>query len=280
VFKSATAGTNAGQSPSVSWVSLAYLPKNVAPSVDSIVVQSPNVRVQGFSGPQGQPGQQQPVQLRLPEVAGGPPQQQRPPGPRFEPPPQGFAQKGMQSVLWSARDENDDDLTYTVYFRGEREQNWKLLKDKLEQKFLTWDTTAMPDGAYYLKIVASDEASNPSGEALSAERISDRFEVDNTPPAVTSLRADATPGSADVTARWEAVDSYSPLARVEYSLNASDWRMVYPMDRTSDAPRENFELALRRLAPGEYTLVVRAFDQFENTSSAKITFRVEAMRRR
>ena len=40
----------------------------------------------------------------------------------------------------------------------------------------------MPDGAYYLKIIASDALSNPPDLALQAERESDRFEVDNTTP--------------------------------------------------------------------------------------------------
>ena len=289
VFKAAGAGSTPREpgtsaSPCISWVSLAYLPKNVAPTIDSIVVQNPNVRVQGFSAPQSAAGgQQQPVQLRLPETSlGTQVQPQRGAPTRFEPPPQGFVQKGMQAVLWSARDENEDELSYTLYFRGEREQAWKLLKDKVEQKFYGWDTTTMPDGAYYLKIVATDAASNPAGEGLSVERTSDRFEVDNTPPAVENLRVDTARASnpGEVTARWEAKDSYSPLSRVEFSVDAGDWRTVYPSDRTSDAPRESYELALRNLEPGEHTLVVRVFDQFENTSSAKITFSVEAQKKK
>ncbi len=43
---------------------------------------------------------------------------------------------------------------------------WLLLKDNLEQKFYSWDTTTMPDGGYYLKIVASDAPSNPPAAAL------------------------------------------------------------------------------------------------------------------
>jgi WD40 repeat protein len=277
VFKApAEAGNpNASTSPSISWVSLAYLPKNVAPVIENIVVQNPNIRVQGFAAVQQQ---QQPVQLKIPQTSTGPQAQPAAAGaPRFEPPPQGFAQKGVQSVLWSARDDNEDELTFALYFRGEREQAWKLLKDKVEQKFYSWDTTAMPDGAYYLKIVASDAASNPASDALTAERISDRFEIDNTPPAVEGLRVELARGAnpAEATLWWEAKDSYSPIARVEYSLDASDWRLVYPTDRTSDSPRESYELVLRNLEPGEYTLVVRAFDQFENTASAKIIFRVE-----
>jgi len=35
---------------------------------------------------------------------------------RFEQPPQGFRDKGYQSVLWNARDENDDELRFSVIF--------------------------------------------------------------------------------------------------------------------------------------------------------------------
>jgi sugar lactone lactonase YvrE len=262
-----------GRSPAVniSWVSVAYLPKNIAPSVDAIVVQNPNVRVQGFPS---QPQQQQTAQLRLPPVAGAPGsqpsasssgQQQR-----FEAPPQGFVQRGFYSVLWSAHDDNDDDLVYSVYFRGEGETQWKLLRDRVEQKFLSWESTSLPDGAYVLKIVASDAPSNPPDQALSSERISDRFEVDNTPPAVEGLRAEpANPGTR---IRFVARDSFSRIARAEYSLNAGDWMLVFPVDRLSDAPTETYEILLKDLPAGEHTLAVRVFDQFENVVGAKLTF--------
>ena len=95
---------------------------------------------------------------------------------KIDVPPQGFQDKGYQSVLWSAHDDNDDDLIFAVYYRGEGEQNWRLLKDKITQRFYSWDTTTMPDGAYYLKIVGSDSPSNPPDQALSNEREADRFE--------------------------------------------------------------------------------------------------------
>ncbi|HEX9760336.1 MAG TPA: hypothetical protein VGA40_05435 [Candidatus Acidoferrales bacterium] len=273
---------NNDSAPSIAWVSLAYLPNNVAPVIDDIILQTPNVRVLGFQGsPQAQ--QQQPVQLRLPTIPGA--RQQQQPGQRFSPPPQGFNQKGAQAVLWSAKDNNEDDLTYSIYFRGEGEQNWRLLKDKLDQNYYWWDTTTMPDGAYYLKIVASDAPSNPAGSALSAELVSDRFEVDNTPPAVEDLAAevvrfDAAAGRATVRLRFEVRDSYSAIARAEYSLDAGDWMIVFPADRTSDSPHEKYEVTLEGVTPGERTIVVRAFDQFDNTSSAKVTLSVTAPQRR
>ncbi len=43
----------------------------------------------------------------------------------------------------------------------------------------------MSDGAYYLKIVASDSPSNAPADSLETEMESDRFFVDNTAPIIT-----------------------------------------------------------------------------------------------
>ena len=89
---------------------------------------------------------------------------------KVEIPPQGFEQKGYRSVMWSSHDDNDDDLAFSVYIRGEGEKNWRVLKDKIDQHYYSWDATTLPDGAYYLKIVASDAPSNPADRALTTER--------------------------------------------------------------------------------------------------------------
>jgi hypothetical protein len=279
-------GTSGGITPNLSWVSLSYLPKNIAPVMDAIVVQNPGIRIQSPVGPPPGTTPPQPVLLRLPPRAPGTsgpsvfaPQPGSPEGqpPRFEAPPQGFAQKGYQSVVWSAHDENDDTLVFTIYYRGEDEKNWKVLKDKVEHKFYSWDASTMPDGSYYLKIVASDAPSNPTEDALADERESDRFEVDNTPPVVEKLSA-AT-ASQDVRVRFSARDSYSAIARAEYSLDAGDWTLVFPVGRLTDAPQENYQVLLRDLAPGEHTVAVRVFDEFENTASAKVTFSLPSKKR-
>ncbi len=267
---------------SISWASLAYLPKNVAPTVDAIVMQNPGVRVQGFPGQQAAGGgQQQPAQLRMPPTTLGVPgmsvsQPQQPP--RFDPPPQGLTQRGYQSVLWSARDENDDELVFSLYFRGEGETKWKLLKDKVEQKYFSWESNTLPDGAYYLKVVACDSPSNPPAEMLCNERESDRFEVDNTPPRVEGLRAEAS--NPETRIHFDAKDSFSAIVRAEYSLDAGDWKLAYPADRLSDSPSESYEIVLRELTPGEHTISVRVFDQFENSASAKVTFTTEAPKKK
>ncbi|MGC2331325.1 MAG: hypothetical protein WA581_07725, partial [Candidatus Acidiferrales bacterium] len=261
-----------------SWVNLAYQPKNVAPVIDDIAIQDPGIRVVGFPMQQSGPGTAVPVQLRYPRIAGstsfapmnteGANQ-----GSQIEVPPQGFRDKSYQSVLWSAHDDNDDDLVFSMYYRGEGEQNWRLLKDKLKQRYYSWDTTTMPDGAYYLKIVASDSLSNPVDQALSTERESDRFQVANTPPQIVNLRAGS--GLLNTKASWEATSSSSAIARAEYSVDSGDWKILFPTDLLSDSPKESYFVQLPGLPPGEHTLAVQVTDQFDNTAAAQVTFTVE-----
>jgi hypothetical protein len=202
---------------------------------------------------------------------------------RFEQPPQGFREKGYQSVLWSAHDENDDELRFSIYFRGENETDWKLLKDKLEQKFYSWDSTAMPDGAYYLKIVVTDATSNPPAQALTTERESERFVVDNTAPTIQDLQAAASGRMADqvrgskdaVVVKFGARDASSSIERAQYSVDGGDWIIVAPVTGISDSPEEHYQIILEKLPAGEHTIAVRAYDQFENVGSAKTTVKVQ-----
>ena len=267
----------------ISWISLAYLPRNVAPVIDGIAVQDPGVRAQ--ASVIIQTGQQPSVNLRQPQAS-------NPTGVvvtqstsvRFEQQPQGFREKGYQSLLWSAHDENDDELRFSIYFRGENETDWKLLKDKLEQKFYSWDSTAMPDGAYYLKIVATDAPSNPPAQALATERESERFVVDNTPPVIEGLATDdwtrCQGGGCEISpiVRFTARDATSSIERAQYSVDGGDWVIVTPKNGISDAPEEHYQFSIALLAGAahgsEHTIAVRAYDRFENVGSAKTIVKV------
>jgi WD40 repeat protein len=267
----------------VDWASLAYLPRNVAPVIDGIAIQDPGVRATATNIMST--SQPTTVTLKLPpapNVSGLIITQSSTP-PRFEPPPQGIQQKGYATVLWTAHDDDDDELRYAVYYRGENEQDWKLLKDKLEQKFYSWDTTSFPDGAYYLKIVATDAPSNPPATALTTERISERFEVDNTPPVIEHLQAEfraADKAGSSIAVKFTARDASSSVERAQYSLDGGDWILVSPAGNISDAPEEHYELTISDPSAGEHTIAVRAYDRFENIGSAKTTVTVPSSNRR
>jgi hypothetical protein len=286
-WKAVLRGGSGTPTPAIDWFSIAYLPKNIPPLVTAIALEDPGVHVQGISVPMMGAGPQGPVQLRMPQpvpsaasanaafnIPGVSTTGPQPGSPHFDPIPQGFSQKGYQSVLWTADDVNDDQLEFAVYFRGENETSWKLLKDKLDSRFYSWDTTSMPDGAYYLKIVASDAPSNPTGDGLSSERESDRFVVDNAPPSIAQLTAESV--SAGVRVRFQASAPVSFVARAQYSVDAGDWTLIFPAGGLSDAPRENYDFQLQKISPGEHTVTVRVYDQFENVSSAKATVRISS----
>ena len=263
----------------VDWVSVSYQPRNVTPVIDGIALQDAGVRAVAPSVIQGT----QNVALKQPPTANpaaatGVVVVTTPP--KFEPQPQGMVQKGYQAVLWSAHDDNEDDLKYEVYFRGENQQNWLLLKDNLDQKFYSWDTTSMPDGAYYLKVVASDAPSNPPASALSAERESERFEVDNTNPTIGKIEASATGMNADRSQgvsydfQFTASHPSSSIERAQYSVDGGEWILLAPDKGISDYKTETYSFTVRHLMPGEHTIAVRAYDRFDNVGSAKTTITI------
>jgi hypothetical protein len=265
----------------IDWVSVAYQPRNVAPVIDGIVIQDPGVRAQAPMGVTVPPN----VTLKQPPAPNPNPSTtvisaNPSPAPKFELQPQGTTQKGYQSVLWSAHDDNDDDLRYAVYFRGENQKDWLLLKDNLEQKFYSWDTTSMPDGAYYLKIVASDIPSNPPELALKAERESERFEVDNTAPTVGKIQANPTRktenGSLGAWYDFQFTASHptSSIEKAQYSVDGGEWILLEPVSGISDYKTETYLFTVHALGPGEHTIAVRAYDRFENVGSGKTTIQV------
>ncbi|HYA63076.1 MAG TPA: hypothetical protein VED66_07715 [Candidatus Sulfotelmatobacter sp.] len=264
----------------IDWVNVAYLPKNVAPVIDGIAIQDPGVRAQAPMGMVGQPANVALKQPATPNPAGGPTGVVITTTAKFEIQAQGILQKGYQSVLWSAHDDNDDELKYAVYFRSENQREWLLLKENLDQKFYAWDTSSMPDGAYYLKIVASDAPSNPPAQALTAERESERFEVDNTPPTISKIEASPTGMSADRSQgvsydfQFTASHPTSSIEKAQYSVDGGEWILVAPAKGISDYKTETYSFTVRGLNPGEHTIAVRAFDRFENVGSAKATIQV------
>ena len=255
----------------IEWVSLAYEPKNVAPVIDGIALQDLGVRAQAQ---QNLATGAAPVAiLKYPPAqttSGGVilNQTQTTTTTKFEAPPQATVQKGYQTVVWTAHDDNEDELKYAVYFRGESEKEWKLLKENLEQKFYSFDTTTLADGAYYLKIVASDAASNPPDKALKTERESERFEVDNTPPAVGNVESALAGGK--VTIRFVATDAGSNIERAQYSVDGGEWLLLAPKTGISDGKQESYEFTVNGLQAGEHTIAVRVYDRFENVGSGKV----------
>jgi sugar lactone lactonase YvrE len=183
-----------------------------------------------------------------------------------------FYRKGIQTVTWKASDPNDDDLRFEVHYRAEGETLWKVLRQGLTDPVIAWDTAAMPDGRYTLKVVASDSASNPTESARTGEKTSQSFEVDNTPPQVSGLTS--TSNAEGHRVAFTAEDEISAIQTVEYAVNSGKWTVVFPTDGIADSKLETFDFVLRGYKDsGIYTLVVKVTDVLGNTVTARADLR-------
>ncbi len=253
-------------------VGLNYLPRNVPPVVDEVVV-APGARVAAT------PASTQPptVQVVFPTAAGAA-QAISFVQDASTSPLTAQKDKNAVTVRWSAHDDNGDDLMFAVWYRGENEANWRLLKDKISERFLSFDSSLLPDGSYLAKVVASDAPVHTDAEALTGEKVSAGFTVDTTPPVPGALTATLESGKVHV--RLEARDATSPIAHAEYSVDAGAWQYVEPVGGLSDSLMERYDfLASVPVAagevskPGEHVVAVRVYDRFENMASVKMVVR-------
>jgi hypothetical protein len=175
------------------------------------------------------------------------------------------------NITWQADDPDGDRLVYALYFRGEDEREWKLLKANLRENTYVIDGDALADGRYFFRVTASDREVNPAASAREAELVSVPVLIDNTHPEVR-VSAPRRSGAA-IEMDVEAIDAVSPLRRCEYSVDAGPWMPLEAADGVIDSPRENFRVQLPNVAAGEHVIVIRATDSAGNAGLAKVVIR-------
>jgi hypothetical protein len=262
----AVLAASGNQTPVLTSVTTAYLPRNLRPEISSITVhpagtvfQRPfstgEMEIAGFEGntPDSRAQSQPALPGGLPSSSSSPSLGRR------------IYQKGLQTFVWKAEDENDDRLQFDVMYRREGETSWKALHRALTDPIFVWDTTSVPDGTYFIKVAASDGPSNSPGAALVGEFESVSFDIDNTAPKIDVLPA--ARAGARTTIAFVVRDDQSPVQRVEYSLDASRWRVVYPKDGIPDSRREEFEVSLDAAEAGR-SVIIRTTDMMNNVSTA------------
>ncbi len=254
--------------PTVDSVLLNYLPKNVAPDFDDVTVQV------------GMRYLPMPKLALVPDTSGTAAAN---PQLRLDAPPPTTRDSDSIGVRWTVHDDNDDQMVYSVYYRGDGETRWLLLKDCLTDKYYSFDASLLPDGGYTVEVMASDAPSHSPGQALTSTRDSARFEVDTTPPRIEGLKA-AMEGT-QIHVSFHALDGFSNIKRAEYSVDAADWQYVEPVGQLADSKNASYDFQVAVPAGGnpalpdpakissEHVVVVRVYDRFDNMSSAKTVIR-------
>jgi hypothetical protein len=232
-------------------ISVVYMPRNAAPEVTMVFVFPPGIALQEIP--------QQPLDPGL--VSSG-----------YDPqvfglstniPPRRVFQRGARSLLWQAKDPDDDKLAYTVQYRTSTDSQWHTLASGLAGAWCTIDSDALPDGQYVFRIVASDAPNNPVPRALQGERTSEPVDIDNTAPTLAPVV-----GVDDVT--FTVVDTTSRIASASYSIDGGPWIAVLPVDGIADHLQESYRVRLEGLGAGEHVLAFRVVDVSFNVGLAKV----------
>ncbi|HMF75676.1 MAG TPA: hypothetical protein VK604_08455 [Bryobacteraceae bacterium] len=247
--------SSSGESPDLSIVDIAYLPKNVAPKVQQIEMAPFNYRLAPSSQSLERSVQSSgsPSLLTLPAVGQ---KRSAPPATSLDSGGASTLQysKGFVTARWSASDVNGDPLLYKVEIRGKNETGWRLLKDKLLDRYFAFDGSAFPDGRYVVRVTVSDESGNTPADALTSSLESESFIIDNTPPEVLNV---STTGN---TVKFTAKDALSWVDKAEYSMNGGDWILLAPDNFVTDSQVLTFTVA----AKGGDLVAVRVFDDNDN----------------
>jgi sugar lactone lactonase YvrE len=240
-------------------VSIAYLPQNNPPVIRSISVTNQGP---GASGQKNAASSTTAYSITVTDTG----ETSTPAGTPTQTLSRGAG--GQIQVSWQADDPDGDRLVYALYFRGEDETEWKLLRSNLFENSLLLDGDVLADGRYYFRVTASDRPSNAAAAAREDALVSSPVLIDNTPPVVSLSAPRRNNGHLEVDA--DVLDQTSPLRRCEYSLDAGLWSPVEAADGVTDSPHEQFHIAIENLRPGEHLLVVRAYDTANNAGLAKV----------
>ena len=249
-------------------VTINFLPRNLPPQVDDIVVQ-PGARL--ANTPAATPSTTIPISFRVAPAAaaassstgdlsgsgGGVLVAQR--------------DRTAVTARWLAHDPNGDELIFAVYFRDVHEQTWHLLKDRISERAYSFDANLLPDGEYELRVVASDAPVHPDADTLTAERVSAPFTVDTTPPVPGPLAA--TLRNGELRATIEVRDTTSPISHAEFSIDTGPWQYLEPVGKLSDSLVEHYDLTQKVTTGGEHTIAMRFVDRYENAVSVKAIVR-------
>jgi len=183
-------------------------------------------------------------------------------------------QSHKQTISWEASDANNDPLVYSVYFR-QPGTAWILLKEKVRENQLEWDTRSVADGRYEVRVIASDAAANPPGAGRTTVRVSDPVLVDNTAPVIGDVLWKQK--GAVVTVDVKVVDRTSVVAALEYAVDSGrEWQTILPLDNIFDGPEERATFTVPGLSPGQHQLTLRATDAKGNPAFENVFVNVEA----
>ena len=191
-------------------------------------------------------------------------------------PPSPTAEKREHSPLLKLRfkveNPDNDTLSYRLSYKRETDTLWRPVvpaDEAITKAEYDWNTEAVPDGDYVVRVQVSDAPSVYQDDALDFTFTSAPVLVDNTRPAIANLSATAP------TLSGQALDVGSAITAIEFQIDGGQWHAASVADGLLDQKTEGFSLKLPRLSPGDHSVAVRAFDAANNLGVAHVVVTIK-----
>lgn len=168
-------------------------------------------------------------------------------------------------IKWMAKDEDKDELSYSIYCKLRKESKWLLLKKNLKKNSYIFDKRILPDGLYLFKIIADDLPSNSISTHLTDLIISKPYMIDSTPPEIKLSYEKVKNKTYKI--NGTASDKYSPIDSLSYSIDARSWKALFPKDQIFDTKKEDFQFKYEYKAG---IVIIKAEDESGNSATTHI----------
>lgn len=176
------------------------------------------------------------------------------------------AKSASTKLTWKVDNADNDSLRYRLWFRREESATWRPLTkedEPLSATDYTWNTEALAEGWYRVRVEASDEVANPLGQALKHGLDSPAFVIDNTPPVVRKIAY----AGGKLTA--EVADGVGPIVRLEVQIDGKPpWRSITSSDGILDDAVETIDAQLG--VTGSHLVALRAYDAAGNAVTREV----------
>lgn len=184
----------------------------------------------------------------------------------------GAGKDGVFKISYTAKDDNNDRLTYKIDFRKVGRINWINLKDEIGGNTYDWNGKTVEDGRYEIRVTADDARSNTTSTTLTGSRVSEPVVVDNTGPIVHDMKI-TTDSDEERQYRIfsvKASDELSAISKLEYTIDShAKWVSTIPDDLVYDTTNEEFTIQIdeeKHLPTGEHIFTIKVTDAVGNTT--------------
>ena len=177
----------------------------------------------------------------------------------------------LRTFLWKATDPNDDRLLYQLEYQRVGEETWRPIGTEQGAVVGSWDTAAVADGSYVIRLRASDRLDNTPAAADTVFRTTAPMQVDNTPPRLSGLELSRSESGFRL--QFSAEDATSALAGAHLEHPDGTVERLDPLDRVCDSLAERFEIDVAYprpggpVAPRPWRVRVEVYDRHGNVSA-------------